>query len=147
MAVRATVSRFPADPDAQEVSGLPWGLTVTPFASKDENGQAPAYGYDGHLLPRCENCYGYFSTYCELDQWAWSCALCGTLNGLTSQAITKYSHPQSCPEMMSSFIDLELPRAFSPSDFYIRVHHHSRFSVIDACCFVVALQWTDPTTK
>ncbi|KAL5832576.1 hypothetical protein ACOSQ3_016250 [Xanthoceras sorbifolium] len=109
MAVRATVSRFPADPDAQESSGLPWGLTVTPFASKDENGQSPVYGSDGHLLPRCENCYAYFNTYCELDQWAWNCSLCGTLNGLSSQSIAKYSHPQSCPEMMSSFIDLELP--------------------------------------
>ncbi|XP_031266073.1 protein transport protein Sec24-like At3g07100 [Pistacia vera] len=109
MAVRATVSRFPADPDAQEASGLPWGVTVTPFASKDENGVKPVYGSDGNLLPRCENCYAYFNTYCELEQWAWSCALCGTLNGLSSQAIARYSHPQSCAEMVSSFIDLELP--------------------------------------
>ncbi|GAV70341.1 zf-Sec23_Sec24 domain-containing protein/Sec23_trunk domain-containing protein/Sec23_helical domain-containing protein/Sec23_BS domain-containing protein [Cephalotus follicularis] len=109
MAVRATVSRFPTDPDAQETSGLPWGVTVTPFASKDENGQPPAYGSDGHLLPRCENCYAYFNTYCELDQWAWNCSLCGTLNGLTSDSIARYSLPQPCPELMSSFIDLELP--------------------------------------
>ncbi|KAI4322430.1 hypothetical protein L6164_022126 [Bauhinia variegata] len=109
MAVRATVSSFPIDPDAQEGSGLPWGVTVTPFAAKDENGQAPLYGSDGHLLPRCENCWAYFNTYCELEQWSWSCSLCGTLNGLSSKAITRYSHPQSCAEMMSSFIDLELP--------------------------------------
>ncbi|TYG67581.1 hypothetical protein ES288_D05G087500v1 [Gossypium darwinii] len=109
MAVRATVSRFPIDPDSQESSGVPWGLTVTPFAAKDENDQAPAYGLDGHLLPRCENCYAYFNTYCELDQWAWNCSLCGTLNGLSAQAISRYSHPQSCAEMMSSFIDLQLP--------------------------------------
>ncbi|XP_055960272.1 protein transport protein SEC23 D isoform X2 [Mercurialis annua] len=108
MAIRATVSRFPLDRDAQETSGLPWGVTVTPFASKDENGQPPVYGSEGHLLPRCENCFAYFNTYCELDQWAWSCALCGTLNGLSSRAIARYSHPQSCAEMMSSFIDLEL---------------------------------------
>lgn len=109
MAVRATTSRFPIDPDAQEGSGLPWGVTVTPFATKDENGNSPVYGSDGHLLPRCENCWAYFNTYCELEQWAWSCSLCGTLNGLTSEAITRYSQPQSCAEMMSSFIDLELP--------------------------------------
>ncbi|XP_039004723.1 protein transport protein SEC24-like [Hibiscus syriacus] len=109
MAVRATVSRFPTDSDSQEASGVPWGLTVTPFASKDENDQAPAYGSDGHLLPRCENCYAYFNTYCELDQWAWNCSLCGTLNGLSAEAIARYSRPQSCAEMMSSFIDLELP--------------------------------------
>lgn len=109
MAVRATVSRFPVDEEAQESSGLPWGITVTPFASKDENGNPPARGSDGHLLPRCENCWAYFNTYCELDQWAWSCSICGTLNGLSSQAIARYSHPQSCAEMMSSFVDLELP--------------------------------------
>ncbi|XP_028773087.1 protein transport protein sec24 isoform X1 [Neltuma alba] len=113
MAVRATVLHFPIDPDAQEGSGLPWGVTVTPFAAKDENGQAPVYGSDGHLLPRCENCWAYFNTYCELEQWSWSCSLCGTLNGLSSKAITRYSHPQSCAEMMSSFIDLELPEESS----------------------------------
>ncbi|KAG6763216.1 hypothetical protein POTOM_033754 [Populus tomentosa] len=108
MAVRATVSRFPKNEDEQESSGLPWGVTVTPFASKDENGLSPVYGSNGDLLPRCEDCYAYFNTYCELDQWAWNCSLCGTLNGLTSQAIMRYSHPRSCAETMSSFIDLEL---------------------------------------
>ncbi|KAG6778194.1 hypothetical protein POTOM_018047 [Populus tomentosa] len=109
MAVRATMSRFPMEEDVQESSGIPWGITVTPFASKDENGLSPVYGSNGDLLPRCENCYAYFNTYCELDQWAWNCSLCGTLNGLESQSIARYSHPQSCAEMISSFIDLELP--------------------------------------
>nr|XP_023915543.1 protein transport protein Sec24-like At3g07100 [Quercus suber]POF06666.1 protein transport protein sec24-like [Quercus suber] len=109
MAVRATVSRFPIDPGAQEGSGLPWGVTVTPFAEKDEVGQGPEYGSEGDLLPRCENCWGYFNTYCELEQWSWNCSLCGTLNGLSSKAIARYSRPDSCPEMMSSFVDLELP--------------------------------------
>lgn len=35
--------------------------------------------------------------------------MCGSLNGLSSQAIARYSVPQSCPENLSSFIDLELP--------------------------------------
>ncbi|KAF3946773.1 hypothetical protein CMV_026995 [Castanea mollissima] len=109
MAVRATVARFPIDPGAQDGSGLPWGVTVTPFAEKDENGQGPEYGSEGDLLPRCENCWGYFNTYCELEQWSWTCSLCGTLNGLSSKAIARYSRPDSCPEMMSSFVDLELP--------------------------------------
>lgn len=109
MAVRATVSRFPIDADAQENSGLPWGVSVTPFASKDENGRPPAYGSDAHLLPRCEHCWAYFNSYCDLEHWAWTCALCGTLNGLSSKAIARFSNPESCPEMMSSFIDLELP--------------------------------------
>lgn len=102
------MSRYPTDQDFQETSGIPWGITVTPFSTKDENGNPPVYGSHGHLLPRCENCWAYFNSYCELDQWAWNCSLCGTLNGLTNEAIARYSQPQSCPEMTSSFIDLEL---------------------------------------
>ncbi|KAI7730448.1 hypothetical protein M8C21_009534 [Ambrosia artemisiifolia] len=109
MAVRATVSRFPSDPDTQESSGLPWGVTVTPFASKDEHGNSPLYGSAGDLIPRCDNCWGYYNTYCDQDQWAWTCSLCGTLNGLSSQTIARYSSSVSPPEIMSSFIDLELP--------------------------------------
>lgn len=109
MAVRATMTRFPSDPDAQESSGLPWGVSLTPFAGKDENGIAPVYGSDGELLPRCENCYAYYNTYCDQEQWAWTCALCGNLNGLSSHNISRYSLPHTCAENMSSFIDLELP--------------------------------------
>ncbi|KAG0481046.1 hypothetical protein HPP92_011613 [Vanilla planifolia] len=109
MAVRASLSRFPLDAEIQEFSGIPWGVVVTPFSQRDEHGVAPAYGSSGHLLPRCENCWAYFNTYCELEQWAWTCALCGSLNGLSSQAIDRYSQPQACAEMSSSFIDLELP--------------------------------------
>ncbi|CAL9000050.1 unnamed protein product [Prunus brigantina] len=124
MAVRATVSRFPIDAGAHESSGIPWGVSVTPFATKDENGHSPVYGSDGELLPRCENCWAYFNTYCELDQWSWNCALCGNPQGLSSQAIARYSHPQSCPEMMSSFVDLELPveesdEAMQPRPVYV----------------------------
>ncbi|EPS61152.1 hypothetical protein M569_13647, partial [Genlisea aurea] len=85
------------------------GMTLTPFASKDENGVPPVYGSGGESLPRCENCWGYYSTYCEQDQWSWDCALCGTTNGLSADSIDRYSRPESCPENMSSFIDLELP--------------------------------------
>ncbi|XP_062016744.1 protein transport protein SEC23 D [Rosa rugosa] len=124
MAVRATVSRFPIDAGAHENSGIPWGLTVTPFATKDENGQPPAYGSGGQLLPRCENCWAYFNSYCELDQWSWNCALCGNPQGLSSEAIARYSQPQSCPEMISSFVDLELPveesdEAMQPRPVYV----------------------------
>ncbi|KAE9461393.1 hypothetical protein C3L33_06722, partial [Rhododendron williamsianum] len=110
MAVRATVGRFPIDSDALESSGVPWGVTLTPFAARDENGNPPLYGSDGHLLPRCENCWAYYNTFCgEQEQWAWTCSLCGTLNGLPSEAVSRYSRPQSCPENTSSFVDLELP--------------------------------------
>ncbi|XP_047307710.1 protein transport protein Sec24-like At3g07100 [Impatiens glandulifera] len=109
MAVRASTIRFPIDPDALESSGVPWGVTVTPFAGRDENGNPPTYGSDGHLLPRCENCWAYYNTYCEQEQWAWTCSLCGTLNGLSSEAVNRYSLPEACPENVSSFIDLELP--------------------------------------
>ncbi|KAK9072674.1 hypothetical protein SSX86_009109 [Deinandra increscens subsp. villosa] len=109
MAVRATVLRFPSDLDAQESSGLLWGVTVTPFAAKDENGNSPLYGSGGDLIPRCENCWAYFNTYCDQEQWAWTCSICGTLNGLSSETIARHASPESSPETMSSFIDLELP--------------------------------------
>lgn len=109
MAVRASIARFPADPDAQEAAGLLWGITVTPFAAVDELGNPPAAGAGGDVLPRCENCWAYFSTYCELEQWSWTCAICGTLNGLTTQTIARYSRPDDVPELCSSFVDLELP--------------------------------------
>ncbi|XP_024987172.1 protein transport protein Sec24-like At3g07100 isoform X1 [Cynara cardunculus var. scolymus] len=120
MALRATVVRFPSDPDAQESSGLPWGVTVTPFASKDENGNSPVYGSGGDLIPRCENCWAYYNTYCDQDQWAWTCSLCGTLNGLSSETIARYSLPESAPENMSSFVDLELPLEGSEEDMQAR---------------------------
>ncbi|XP_068639455.1 protein transport protein SEC23 D-like [Aristolochia californica] len=108
-AIRATVSRFPTDPDAQEASGLPWGVTVSPFSPVDELGNPPVSGSNGNLVPRCDNCWAYFNSYCELEQWAGTCSLCGTLNGLTSETIARYSQPELCAEMCSSFIDLELP--------------------------------------
>ncbi|GKB53739.1 transport protein Sec24-like protein [Tanacetum coccineum] len=109
MSIRPSLHRFPIDPDAQEASGTPWGVTVTPFSSKDENGNSPVYGSGGDLIPRCENCYGYYNTYCDQDQWAWTCALCGTLNGLSSDTIARYSVPENSAENMSAFVDLELP--------------------------------------
>ncbi|CAL9107942.1 unnamed protein product [Musa textilis] len=109
MAVRATVSRFPVDADALESSGLPWGATVTPFAPADEHGAVPLYGSGGHLLPRCDNCWAYLSTLCELERWGWTCALCGSFNGLDSATLDRYARPHDCPELSSSFIDLEIP--------------------------------------
>ncbi|KAK8946391.1 hypothetical protein KSP39_PZI007161 [Platanthera zijinensis] len=120
MAVRTSLARFPVDPEAQESCGVPWGVAVTPFSPGDEHGIYPAYGHDGQLLPRCESCWGYFNTYCELEQWAWTCALCGSLNGLPSHAIQRYSQSQPCPEMSSSFIDLEIPAEESAKAFQAR---------------------------
>ncbi|XP_041995225.1 protein transport protein Sec24A-like [Salvia splendens] len=110
MSVRPTMTRFPLNPAEQEACGVPWGMTVAPFAAMDENGIAPVYGSNGELLPRCENCWAYFNTYCQLDQWSWDCSLCGTTNGLSTQSIAQYSLPNSCAENISSFIDLELPQ-------------------------------------
>ncbi|KAF3332055.1 protein transport protein SEC23-like protein [Carex littledalei] len=109
MAVRSSISRFPVNLEEQESSGLPWGITVTPFSATDERGAPPIRGGadgGGRILPRCEHCWAYFSTYCDLENWAWTCALCGNYNGLTSDSIKRFS--SDCPELSSSFIDLEL---------------------------------------
>lgn len=69
-------------------------------------------GSGGDVIPRCENCYAYYDTFCDQEQWAWNCSLCGTLNGLSSETIARFNVPENAPEIMSSFVDLELPRNF-----------------------------------
>uniref|UniRef100_A0A0D9ZKH9 Sec23/Sec24 helical domain-containing protein n=1 Tax=Oryza glumipatula TaxID=40148 RepID=A0A0D9ZKH9_9ORYZ len=111
MAVRASLACFPSDAALQESSGIPWGVAVTPFSAADERGAAPATGAEGHLLPRCDSCYAYFSTLCPLHRWSWSCAICSADNDLTPDASARYARDggQDPPEMRSAFVDLLLP--------------------------------------
>ncbi|EEE60965.1 hypothetical protein OsJ_14735 [Oryza sativa Japonica Group] len=111
MAVRASLACFPSDAALQESSGIPWGVAVTPFSAADERGAAPATGAEGHLLPRWDSCYAYFSTLCPLHGWSWSCAICSADNDLTPDASARYARDggQDPPEMRSAFVDLLLP--------------------------------------
>lgn len=106
--MRASVTRFPGNLEAQERAGVAWGISVTPFAAVDERGNQPVLCSDGHLLPRCENCWAYLNVLCEMEQWAWTCSLCASLNALSAPLAAHYSNPQSCPELSSSFVDFEL---------------------------------------
>ncbi|AQK93496.1 sec23/sec24 transport family protein [Zea mays] len=108
MAVRATVSRFPATPEALESCAVQWGVAVTPFAAADEHGQPPTTGAGGDRVPRCEHCWAYLSSHCDLERWGWTCALCGTLNGFDDEAERRFQRPDVCPELKSSFVDLEI---------------------------------------
>ncbi|KAH7302474.1 hypothetical protein KP509_23G074800 [Ceratopteris richardii] len=110
MAIRLTVSKCPADPKVQEGSGIPWGAAVTPFAAHDEKGIAPVVLplEKSHALPRCDTCWAYFSSLCETEQYSWRCALCDSVNSFSEADIVRYSSPQNCPELSSSFIDLEI---------------------------------------
>ncbi|AQK86237.1 sec23/sec24 transport family protein [Zea mays] len=108
MAVRATVSRFPATPEALESCAVQWGVAVTPFAAVDERGQPPTTGAGGDRIPRCEHCWAYLSSHCDLERWGWTCALCGTLNGFDDEAERRFQRPDACPELNSSFVDLEI---------------------------------------
>jgi hypothetical protein len=107
MAVRFTVSRCPVDLDVQESSGVPWGATVVPFAAVDEHGRAPEHGGSAQLLPRCDTCWAYINYVCDVDKWAWTCALCGNLNGFSDDTSARYRSSQA-PELLSSFIDFEM---------------------------------------
>jgi hypothetical protein len=109
MAVRATVSRFPVTQEMLDACGVQWGISVTPFAAADERGQPPAAADHGDRLPRCERCWAYFNTYCDVERWGWACALCGTLNGFDDDALRRYQRPEECPELRSSFVDFEIP--------------------------------------
>ncbi|VAH19649.1 unnamed protein product [Triticum turgidum subsp. durum] len=109
MAVRATVSRFPVTQGALDECGIQWGISVTPFAADDETGQPPATAGRGDRLPRCERCWAYFNTYCDVERWGWACALCSTLNGFDDDALHRFQRPEACPELNASFIDFEMP--------------------------------------
>ncbi|KQK06025.1 protein transport protein sec24 [Brachypodium distachyon] len=109
MAVRSTVSRFPVTQEALDACGIQWGISVTPFAAADERGQPPAAGASGDRVPRCEHCWAYFNTFCDVERWGWGCALCGTLNGFDDDALRRLDRPETCPELNSSFVDFEIP--------------------------------------
>lgn len=107
MSVRRTVARCPADTEAQEGCGIPWGATIAPFAATDELRRPPELGHHGEALPRCDNCYAYLNAFCDIDKWAWTCALCGQLIAFSEEQAARYQSSSSHPEIVSSFVDLE----------------------------------------
>ncbi|XP_062225579.1 protein transport protein SEC23 D-like [Phragmites australis] len=111
MAVRASLACFPSEPALHGSCGMPWGVAVTPFSAADERGSPPATGDEGHLLPRCESCFAYFSILCPLNRWSWTCAVCSAENDLTADATARYARDgvHDPPEMRSAFVDLLLP--------------------------------------
>ncbi|XP_066348287.1 protein transport protein SEC23 D-like [Miscanthus floridulus] len=111
MAVRASLACFPSNPALHEACIIPWGVAVTPFSATDERGSKPATGAEGHLLPRCQSCFAYFSLLCPLDRWSWNCAVCGAENDLPADAAARYARDggHDPPEMRSAFVDLLLP--------------------------------------
>uniref|UniRef100_A0A7I4EH88 Sec23/sec24 transport family protein n=1 Tax=Physcomitrium patens TaxID=3218 RepID=A0A7I4EH88_PHYPA len=109
MSVRRTSARCPIDTEAQEGCGIPWGATVQPFAATDELGRSPEECERGQALPRCDNCYAYLNSLCEIDKWAWTCVLCGQLIGFTEEEFARYQSASSPrPEVLSSLVDVEL---------------------------------------
>ncbi|KAL6885911.1 hypothetical protein ACP4OV_010172 [Aristida adscensionis] len=111
MAVRASLACFPSEPALHESCGMPWGVSVTPFAAADERGAQPAIGDEGHLVPRCESCFAYFSALSPLNRWSWTCTLCCADNDLPAAAAARYARDSGDdpPEMRSAFVDLLLP--------------------------------------
>ncbi|KAI5064713.1 hypothetical protein GOP47_0019408 [Adiantum capillus-veneris] len=120
MAVRLSVSKSPVDPKMQDGSGVPWGAALTPFSAHDEKGIAPVFlPFDASHLPRCDTCYAYLSSLCEIEQYSWRCAVCDSVNSLSEADSLRYSSPQNCPELSSSFIDMQIPegKPCSKDDF------------------------------
>ncbi|KAK3142681.1 hypothetical protein QOZ80_4BG0349890 [Eleusine coracana subsp. coracana] len=127
MAVRASLACFPTEPALHESCAMPWGVAVTPFSAVDERGTPPATGDEGHLLPRCESCFAYFSILCPLSRWSWTCAVCSAENDLSNDAAARYARDgaHDPPEMRSAFVDLLLPEedeaapAAAPTPVYV----------------------------
>ncbi|XP_051217224.1 protein transport protein SEC23 D [Lolium perenne] len=111
MAARPSLAYFPSDAALLDSSGLPWGVAVTPFSPVDERGSPPVTGEEGHLIPRCSSCFGYFSTHCSLHRWSWTCPICSEDNDLSADAAARYARDGSHdpPELRSAFVDLLLP--------------------------------------
>jgi hypothetical protein len=111
MSVRASLACFPSEPVLHESCAMPWGVAFTPFSAADERGSPPATGDEGHLLPRCESCFAYFSILCPLSRWSWTCAVCSAENDLSNDAAARYAGDgaHDPPEMRSAFVDLLLP--------------------------------------
>ncbi|CAN6270287.1 unnamed protein product [Urochloa humidicola] len=110
MAVRASLGCFPSDPALHASCAMPWGVAVTPFSATDERGSPAATGDEGHLLPRCQSCFAYFSLLCPLDRWSWTCTVCGADNDMPADAAARYARDgaHDPPEMRSAFVDLLL---------------------------------------
>ncbi|TVU14632.1 hypothetical protein EJB05_38110 [Eragrostis curvula] len=126
MAVRPSLACFPAEPALHDSCAMPWGVAVTPFAAADERGTPPATGDEGHLLPRCESCFAYFSILCPLNRWSWTCAVCSVDNDLPADTAARYAldGAHDPPEMRSAFVDLLLPGeedepAAAPTPVYV----------------------------
>nr|CAB3484460.1 unnamed protein product [Digitaria exilis] len=128
MAVRASLGCFPSDPALHASCGMPWGVAVTPFSAADERGSPPATGDEGHLIPRCQSCFAYFSLLCPLDRWSWTCSLCGADNDMPADAAARYARDggHDPPEMRSAFVDLllqgeegEAAAAAAPTPVYV----------------------------
>ncbi|XP_062183947.1 protein transport protein SEC23 D-like [Phragmites australis] len=111
MAVRASLACFPSESALHDTCGMPWGVAVTPFSAADERGSPPATGDEGHLLPRCESCFAYFTILCPLSRWSWTCAICSAENDLPADAAARYARDggHDPPEMRSAFVDLLVP--------------------------------------
>ncbi|MCO5609923.1 hypothetical protein L7F22_064158 [Adiantum nelumboides] len=123
MAVRLSVTKSHIDPKMQDGSGVPWGAALTPFAAQDEKGIAPVFlPFDSShslSLPRCDTCYAYLSSLCDIEHYSWRCAVCDSVNSFSESDSLRYSSPQNCPELSSSFIDMQFPedKPWAKGDF------------------------------
>ncbi|GMH33418.1 hypothetical protein BSKO_01252 [Bryopsis sp. KO-2023] len=107
-----SLDAFPATEQLKNLCGLPFGLTLQPFA------RAPHLAVDKEAkkqtssqLPRCSECYSYINAYCGVDRDGFTCSLCGTYNPFSITSKLRYCRPgvpaASLPELCTNLIEVE----------------------------------------
>ncbi|CAD7704801.1 unnamed protein product [Ostreobium quekettii] len=77
---------------AKDDCGLPLGLTLQPFAKVPSLQRGRDSLQKAASIPRCSDCYSYLNCYCPLDQWGWTCAICGIYNAHSETAKRRYAN-------------------------------------------------------
>jgi hypothetical protein len=94
---------FPLGIDEKNLSGLPWGCIVRPFA-----GAADAVPVvDAASVDRCSNCFGYPNHLCRVEYRRWVCSLCGHRNQLSNR-YGRRGERHRVPELSSACYELDM---------------------------------------
>ncbi|KAG5192030.1 hypothetical protein JKP88DRAFT_294468 [Tribonema minus] len=126
--IRFTTHTFPLSAAVKDASGIPWGVSITPFTQQQATDAAmdsASTPMPSDLVARCSTCFAYINPYCVVSRRWWRCSLCGAHVSLrhaqptvaTGSDPERYRQPhplQKVPELIHQVLDLELP--FGPQE-------------------------------
>ncbi|CAM9323579.1 unnamed protein product [Chrysoparadoxa australica] len=107
---RFTTHAFPCSQTIKDASGIPWGMTTTPYADlrhvAEVGGEIPIEN-----VARCSGCSGYLNAFVQLSRRSWKCPLCGEQTRIRSdlQRYRNSSSMQTLPELNHLVVVYDLP--------------------------------------